>query len=121
MKPSRVDLVIITPHVDQLHHTPRGMIYVDGMLEEARLTDRLSPETEEINWLTGCLKALKRLYGRRVRVRLVNPMTLTGLYLTIRYRIRQYPSVIMPDGRVYFQPSAEEISQVVANLFQQSQ
>jgi hypothetical protein len=47
-------------------------------------------------------------------------MTLTGLYLAVRFRVRRFPSVILPDGRVYFQPSAAEISQIIANLFEQS-
>lgn len=120
MKQNRADLVIITPQVSQLHHMPAGMVYTDGILDEARLTDRLNKAGPEISWLTECLKTLKRRFGRRVRVRLVDPMTLTGLYLTVRFCIRRFPSVILPDRRVYFQPSVAEISQIIADLFEQT-
>lgn len=120
MKQNRADLVIITPQVSQMHHMPAGMVYIDGILDEARLTDRLNKTGPEITWLTECLNAIKQRFGRRVRVRLIDPMTLTGLYLTVRFRVRRFPSVILPDGRVYFQPSAAEISQIIANLFEQS-
>ena len=116
MKTNRVDVVVVTPHASQLHHVPTGMIYVDEMLSQANLWDRVDQQQSDLVWLATCLKAITRKFGHIVRVRLLDPMTLLGLYFVIRYRIRVYPTVVMPDGTTIFHPSSEEFLQTIANF-----
>lgn len=109
-------LLIVTPLGDQVHSVPGGVGYVDEMLREAGLSTEARPKTNDETWLPACLSELNRRFGHAVRVRLVNPMSLQGLYLSIRYRFRGYPAVIMPDGQVLVQPSIEELIRTLSNI-----
>lgn len=115
MKRRRVDLVIITPLVSQMHHVPAGLVYVDQIMEEARLQDPGSSDSGDSAWLNETLRAIHRRFGRQVCVRLLDPMTLNGLFLIVRHRIRHFPSVITPAGHVIAQPDTEDIIQLIAD------
>lgn len=110
--------MIVTPIGGQVQRVPGGMVYVDEMLREAQLEDAVDREGEEGDWLAQTLLMLKRRFGRQVYVRLVDQMSLAGLYMAIRYRLRHYPVIITPDGRKYYQPSPADLQQIVAALLQ---
>lgn len=107
------ELIVISQYGDHFQSVPGGMGYVDEMIREAGLSPDTTPADENEAWLHACLKALNRRFGRRVRVRLVNPMSLAGLYLSLRFRFRGYPAVITPDGRALVSPSPEQLFEVL--------
>jgi hypothetical protein len=47
--------------------------------------------TELIEWT----ERLRRRFGRRVRVRLVDAMSLRGFWLSLRHHVRRYPAFIV--------------------------
>lgn len=110
-----MDVIIVTPYVSQLHHVPAGMVYVDEMLVEAQLGEDQSELTGS-EWLEQCLQQLKRRFRRRVRVRLLDPMTLNGLFFVIRHRIRHFPTVVMENGLVLVQPTVETVVSTVEEI-----
>jgi hypothetical protein len=113
MGENRFELIIVTQHGDQYQGVPGGMGYVDEMIHEAGLSTESAPAADEEAWLPASFAAINRRFGRRVRVRLINPMSPYGLYLSFRFRFRGYPAVITPDGHVFVQPSIEELVRVI--------
>lgn len=114
MKASRVQLLVVMPHVSSFDHVPGGLIYLSDMMDEADLRERVDVEDADVAWLRELLKTIKRRLGRRVSIRLVDPMTLAGLFIIVRYRIRRYPAVVTPAGRMLLQPSVEDVIQRIA-------
>lgn len=116
MDKSRFELIIITQHGGQYQGVPGGVGYVDEMIREADLPTASPPPADDETWLSVSLAAVKRRFGRQVRVRLINPMSLYGLYLSIRFRFKDYPAVITPDGRLFVQPSTEDLIRIIENI-----
>jgi len=116
MDKSRIELIIITQHGDQYQGVPGGVGYVDEMIREAGLPTGSPPTAGDETWLPASLAAINHRFGRRVRVRLINPMSFYGLYLSFRFRFRGYPAVITPDGHVFVQPSIEELIRIIENI-----
>lgn len=113
MESGRIELIIITQHGDQFQGVPGGVGYVDEMIREAGLPAGSPPAGGDVAWLSTCLRALNRRFRRQITVRLVNPMSLYGLYLALRFRFRGYPAVITPDGQVYVEPAPEELIRIL--------
>jgi hypothetical protein len=81
-----------------IHHVPGGFAYADQMLTEAGLADPLSQVLEpgdEALWLRQCVSYLDRRFQRWLRVQLIEPLSLPGLFRVLRYRIRSYPTFIL--------------------------
>jgi hypothetical protein len=116
MDESRFELIIVTQHGDQYQGVPGGVGYVDEIIREARLSSESPPSADDETWLPASLDAINRRFGRRVLVRLINPMSLYGLYLSFRFRFSGYPAVITPDGHVFVQPSLEELLRIIENI-----
>jgi hypothetical protein len=94
----RAVLEIVTPHASMVDHMPGGLAYTSQMLSEAGLTGRLNEALEtgdETLWLRRCLSYLERRFQRWLQIRLIEPMSLLGLFKVIRHRIRTYPTFIM--------------------------
>jgi hypothetical protein len=94
----RVILEVVTPHADTLQHMPRGFIYADKTLAD-QISKALETDDETL-WLRRCVYYLERRFQRWLQVRPIEPMSLLGLFRTIRYRIRTYPTFIM-GGETY--------------------
>jgi hypothetical protein len=77
---------------------PSGFIYADGMLD-AQLSKALETDDEAL-WLRRCVYYLERRFQRWLQVRLIEPMSLLGLFKIVRHRIRTYPTFIM-GGETY--------------------
>ena len=84
------------------------------MLDEARLHDGLSRQQLPDAWLVYSLDKLQKQYRKRLRLRWVEPHSLTGLYLSIRFRIRQFPAVIIDAKLVYNGEASAELEALVA-------
>jgi hypothetical protein len=94
----RAILEIVTPHAGVINHMPGGLIYTSQMLSEAGLTGQLNEVLEigdESLWLRRCVYYLERRFQRWLQIRLIEPMSLLGLFKVIRHRIRTYPTFIM--------------------------
>lgn len=107
-------LTILSASNPFIQSAPGGLGYVSEMLDEARLRDRLSHQQLPDAWLVRCTKHLQRLYPKRLRMRWVEPYSLTGLYLAVRFRIRKFPAVIIGKDFVYNGDAAEELEALVA-------
>jgi hypothetical protein len=82
---------------------PGGLTYTSQMLTEAGLTGQLNEALEtgdESLWLRRCVYYLERRFQRWLRVQLIEPMSLLGLFKAVRHRIRTYPTFIM-GGETY--------------------
>ena len=99
----RAVLEIVTPHASMINHMPGGLTYTSQMLTEAGLTGQLNEAMEtggESLWLRRCVYYLERRFQRWLRIQLIEPMSLAGLFKVIRHRIRTYPTFIM-GGETY--------------------
>jgi hypothetical protein len=93
----------VTPHASMINHMPGGLTYTSQMLTEAGLTGQLNEAMEtggESLWLRRCVYYLERRFQRWLRIQLIEPMSLAGLFKVIRHRIRTYPTFIM-GGETY--------------------
>jgi hypothetical protein len=107
----RIVLEIVTPHAGMIHHMPGGFAYADQMLGEAGLANRLNyalDTDDEALWLRRCLYYLDRRFNRWLRVRLIEPLSLLGLFKVIRHRIRTYPTFIL-GGETYRECNLAEL------------
>jgi len=50
---------------------------------------------EEYLYLSTWVKALARHYGYNIVVRVIDPQSLAGMWAHLRYRIHQYPTIIL--------------------------
>lgn len=50
---------------------------------------------EEYLYLSNWVKAVARHYGYNVVIRVIDPQSLVGMWAHLRYRIHQYPTVIL--------------------------
>ena len=50
---------------------------------------------EDFLKLSNCIGELTRLYKHRLRIRLIDAKSLMGLYKSLRFRIRTYPTFIV--------------------------
>ena len=50
---------------------------------------------EEYLYLSTWVKALVRHYGHNILVRVIDPQSLVGLWAHLRYRIHEYPTMIL--------------------------
>lgn len=50
---------------------------------------------EEYLYLSTWVKALARHYGYNVVIRIIDPQSLVGMWMHLRYRIRRYPTMIL--------------------------
>lgn len=111
----RVTLEVVTPHAGLIHHVPGGFAYADQMLAEAGLADSISRVMEshdEARWLRHCAHYLERRFQRWLRVQLIEPLSLPGLFRVIRYRIRTYPTFII-GGASYSGHNLEELERFI--------
>lgn len=96
---------------------PGGLGYVAEMYDAASLSDDLSRRQVPDAWLAASLERLRRRFRGRLRVRWVNPYSLGGLYLSVRYRIRSFPAIMIGDEVLgSFGGPAEFEALVVARL-----
>lgn len=88
-------ITIVSPSNASVRSAPGGIGYLAEMYEEAGLSDKMSKEQLADYWLFESLAKLKRRFPGRLASRWVSPYSLLGLYLTFRFRIRSFPTIIM--------------------------
>lgn len=90
-------ILIITSGHELEQHTPGGFGYVNEIFTEAGLGE--SAEKAKVNKFRQRLRvfqrALKREFEGRVVMRVINPWTPQGLWTVVRYRIRDFPCLLI--------------------------
>lgn len=82
--------------------------------ESAGLTDDLSLRQLPDRWIFDTLDKLRRRYPKQFNVRWVNPYSLLGLYVAVRFRIRSYPTIIVGSTVLGKFSGPEELEQWLA-------
>jgi hypothetical protein len=77
-----------------LQSAPGGLGYLSEMFEAGKLKDELSQRQMHDAWLLSSIKKLQRRHPKRITARWVDPHSLLGLYLVLRFRLRSFPVVI---------------------------
>ncbi len=95
-----LDLVLIAPEGAYTAHAPGGALFAEQYFAAARLEDRLSAAQRPAAELVSTLRYLQRRFPGRIRVQWVSLWSLRGLWLCFRYRVRHFPALVLPDGRV---------------------
>ena len=93
-----VILEVVTPHAGVIHHMPRGFAYADKMLNDR--ISKAAQTDDEARWLHHCLHFLDRRFQRWLKIRLIEPFSLFGLFKVVRHRIRTFPTFIL-GGEIY--------------------
>ncbi len=93
-------IIVLSPSADFVRSAPGGLGYLAEMYEAAALKDHISQRQVLDAWLIRGLFHLQHRYAPRLQVHWVSPLSLSGLYLSIRHRIRKFPAVLMNDRYV---------------------
>lgn len=93
--PALLTITVVSPSHAIVGGAPGGLGYLAEMLEAGDLRDELSVRQQPDGWLFPSLTRLRRRYRGRLRTRWVNPYSLLGLYLAIRFHIRSYPTIML--------------------------
>jgi histone acetyltransferase (RNA polymerase elongator complex component) len=73
----------------------------DKTLQQRETNEYPADLREEFSDLTTWIRELNRLYRHRLRIRLIDAQSLGGLYRSLRYRIRKYPTFIVEGKETY--------------------
>jgi hypothetical protein len=104
MKPVIVEIVtrVMTSfghcrHCDVVFHQTG----LDQVLHQREINDYPADLREEFANLSAWIRELNRLYKHRLRIRLIDAQSLSGLYKSLRHRIRKYPTFIVEGKETY--------------------
>lgn len=99
-------LTVVSSSAAMLQSAPGALGYLSEVFEAGKLRDRLSHEQMPDAWLPQTVRRLQRRYPRRIHARWVDPHSLMGLYLVIRFRIRSFPAIIV-DNKQALDPGGD--------------
>jgi hypothetical protein len=104
MKPVIVEIVtrVMTSfghcrHCDVVFHQTG----LDQALHQREINDYPADLRDEFANLSAWIRELNRLYKHRLRIRLIDAQSLSGLYKSLRHRIRKYPTFIVEGKETY--------------------
>jgi hypothetical protein len=98
MKP--ILLEIVTKVVTFFDHSPRCQIFfrqsgLDQKIHQKEMEEYPPDLREEYLKLSDWIQELTRLYKHRLLIRLIDVQSPLGIYKSLRYRIRTYPTFIV--------------------------
>jgi hypothetical protein len=111
-----INIIIFTPPEDYTQHAPLGFIFTNELFAAQKLKDPISDAQQLSFDLIKTLSYLKNRYPQRVRIRFVNPWSLFGLWVAVRYRLRSFPAIILNRDLVLTGEDIKSLSQHVADL-----
>jgi hypothetical protein len=99
---TRLVITLVARGDDLVHAVPVGFRLVDEVFAEAGLRDPVSAAQTgaQAARLRILVRAIGREYRGRVALRVVELWTLPGLWLAVRYRLREFPCLLIA-GHVY--------------------
>jgi hypothetical protein len=74
---------------------------LDQKLHQKEIDDYPPDLKEESTKLSGWIRELNRLYKHRLLIRLIDVQSPLGIYKSLRYRIRTYPTFIVEGKETY--------------------
>lgn len=94
---AKLVITVVTRGDDMGHGTPDGFHYVGEMFAEAGLRDGLGDSEADAMWqrLRVLQRGIQRELKHPVVLRIINPWTIEGLWLVVRYRLRDFPRVLI--------------------------
>jgi len=90
-----IDILIISPSDSMTYNVPAGYIFADEVFAEAKLYDQISHSQKLTSDLERALIYLAKHYPGQLRLRWLNLWSLGGIWATLRYRLRTYPTLII--------------------------
>jgi hypothetical protein len=111
-----ITLLIYAPPEDFTEHAPTGFIFTNELFAAQKLTDPISNAQQLTADLARTVTYLIKRYPGRLRVRWVNPWSLLGLWVSVRYRLRTTPAVLIGRNLVLTGEDIKDLSQHVANI-----
>jgi hypothetical protein len=117
-----IDLIVISPSDHLTTTMPNGFRFTDQVFSEAAIKDPISSEQRINASLERTLRYLVKRFPRRIRVRWINPWSPSGLLACFRYRVRNFPAVVINQDEVLFgdQLLHDALTQKVADILSQS-
>lgn len=90
---------------------------MDEYFSASRARDPLTADQQLLEGMQRTLTYLVKRYPRRISVQWVSPWSLGGLWISIRFRIRTFPAVIINRRVTLVGPQIDQLAdQVVAIL-----
>lgn len=104
MKP--ILLEIVTGMITTLGQCRHCQVFFDeaglnNEVQQKELSEYPADLIQESEKLYSWIQELKKLYKHRLSIRLVDAKSLAGLYKSLRYRIRKYPTFIVEGKETY--------------------
>jgi hypothetical protein len=98
MKPIYIE--VVTNLLTVFNHCNRcGLIFAESGFEDKVNKEALAeyPKDlrEELCQLSDWIQEVIRLYKHRIRIRIIDAKSLSGIYKSLRYRFRKYPAFIV--------------------------
>jgi hypothetical protein len=107
-------LTVVSPSNASVGAAPGGIGYLAEMYAAANLSDELSLRQQPDGWLFASLARLRRRYRGRLRTRWINPYSVLGLYLAVRFHIRSYPTIMIGSEILHSVEGAAQLEEIVA-------
>jgi hypothetical protein len=113
--------MIFSPGPQDTQGVPRGFSLVDEYFSASQAKDAFTTDQQLLVGLQRTLAYLVKRYPKRIAIQWVNPWSLGGLWVSVRYRIRTFPAVIINRQVILFCSEIDGlVDQVVAILSQPS-
>jgi len=108
-------ITVVIPSDDVEHVAPGGFHYVSQMFAEAGLRDGLGETGADAMWqrLRVLRRGLQRELKRPVVLRIVSPWTIGGLWLVVRYRLRNFPCLLIGDSAYALETPLDDLLEAV--------
>jgi hypothetical protein len=74
---------------------------LQGKFNQKTLDEYPQDVMEEYVQLSNLVRELARLYKHRLQIRIIDAQSMLGLYKSVRYRIRKYPTFIVNGKQTY--------------------
>lgn len=122
---SQISIQVITPvltnffhcmHCEQLfHHAGIGQQMHQDLLEQY-------PENfkQEAAYLAYLLSEVTQRYGDRIHIQVVDPQSLAGFLLSLRYWVRRYPTFIVNGRKAFVGSDQEGLERVLQTYLQEN-
>jgi len=113
-----LSIEVIAPILTELYHC----LHCETIFEQAGLGRKVHGEQindypedikEDFLRLSNWLRELARRYGEQVRIRVIDPQSMEGLYKSLRYRVNRYPTFIIAGRDKYVGWEKEELERLL--------
>ena len=104
MKPIQLEIVTkVIAYFDQCRRCKIlfDQVGFDKKLHQKEMDEYPADLKEEVTKLSDWILELNRLYKHRLSIKLIDVQSLLGIYKSLRYRIRTYPTFIVEGKETY--------------------